>query len=235
MKFGGRRAALLAGALYLTGCSIERTGPTQHESQTVDRDSSELVRVNLDMGAGTLRIAGGTDKLAAADFHYNVPSWKPEVRYSSTGSQGTLTIGQPGHGSSSRGHTENEWDVRLNQEVPLEVEAHLGAGEAHLELGALTLRKVDVEMGAGQLDLDLRGTPTASYEVRVQGGVGEATIRVPSSVGVDANVTGGLGEVSATGLHHEGSRYFNDALAGSKVAIHLDVQGGVGSIRLIGY
>jgi hypothetical protein len=230
-----RRAFLLCGVVCLTGCGIERTGPSQRDSQTIERDDSQSVHVNLDMGAGTLRVAGGTGKLATAEFNYNVASWKPEVRYSSVAGHGSLTIGQPGHGSSSRGNVVNDWDLSLNQDVPLEMEVHLGAGEAHLNLGALTLRKVEVEMGAGELDLDLRGTPKASYDVRVQGGVGEATIRLPSSVGVEAKAMGGIGEVEASGLHHEGGRYFNDALASSTVTIHLDVQGGVGSIKLISY
>jgi hypothetical protein len=229
----GRWAVLLTGTLGLTGCVIERPGPMQHDSQSIDRDNSESVRVNLDMGAGTLRVAGGTDKLAAAVFDYNVPSWKPEVHYSSAAGHGSLTVKQGGHVTSGLGDAHYEWDLRLNREVPLEIEAHLGAGEAHLDLGDLTLRSVDVGMGAGQLNLDLRGTPKKSYEVRVEGGVGEAIVRLPSSVGVEAEVMGGIGEVSAPGLHRDGKRYFNDAVSSSKVVIHLDIQGGVGSIRLI--
>jgi hypothetical protein len=229
----GRWALLLAGALCLTGCVIERPGPMQHDSQSIDRGGSESVRVSLDMGAGTLRVAGGTDKLAAAVFDYNVPSWKPEVHYSSAAGHGSLTIKQSGHVASGIGNANNDWNIRLNSQVPLEVEAHLGAGEAHLDLSALTLRSVDVQMGAGQLNLDLRGTPKASYQVRVEGGVGEAIVRLPSGVGVEAEVMGGIGEVSAPGLHRDGNRYFNDAVTSSKVVIHLDIQGGVGSIRLI--
>jgi hypothetical protein len=227
-----RRLLLLTGALCLTGCVIERPGPTQHDSQTIDRDNSELVRVNLDMGAGTLRVAGGTEKLAAADFQYNVASWKPEVRYSTAAGQGSLSIRQPGH-SGAVGNTKYEWDLRLNDGVPLEIEAHLGAGEAHLDLGDLTLRGLQVQMGAGELNLDLRGSPKKSYEVRVQGGVGEATIRLPSTVGVEAEAMGGIGEVTAPGLHRDGNRYFNDASSSSNVTIHLDIQGGVGAIHLI--
>ncbi len=226
-------ALLCVGVLCLTGCTFEHAGPTQHDSQSIDRDSSELVRVNLNMGAGTLRVSGGTGKLASADFDYNIPSWKPEMRYSSAAGRGSLTIRQPEHGSSSIGNTKYEWDVRLNQEVPLEMEVHVGAGEARLDLGSLTLRDLDVQMGAGELNLDLRGTPKQSYEVRIQGGVGEATIRLPSTVGVEAQAQGGIGQVEASGLHKEGNRYFNDALANAKVTIHLNVQGGVGSIKLI--
>jgi hypothetical protein len=219
-------------ALFMASCSFQQAGPEQHDSQTVDRDSSESVKVNLDLGGGELKVAGGTDRLAAADFRYGASASKPEVHYSSAAGHGSLAIKQPGNSSTLTNSTK-AWDLRLNQEVPLEIEVHLGAGEARLNLGSLSLRRVDVEMGAGELDLDLRGTPTKSYDARVQGGAGEATIHLPSTVGVDAQVTGGIGEISASGFRKDGSRYMNDSLGKSPVTIHLNVEGGVGEIRLI--
>jgi hypothetical protein len=226
-----KAAFLLTGALCLTGCGFQDE-PKQHESQTVDRDNSELVRVKLDMGAGDLKVAGGADKLAAAEFRYGTAAAKPEVHYSSAAGRGTLTITQPGS-SSTLTHTTKEWDIHLNNEVPMELKVNLGGGEARLNLGSLTLRDLEVQVGAGELDLDLRGAPKKGYEVRIQGGAGEATIRLPSSVGVEAKVQGGIGEVNSSGLHQDSSRYFNDALSKSNVTIHLDVQGGVGEIRLV--
>lgn len=220
-------------AACLGGCVIERPGPTQHDFQTVERDSSELVRVNLIMGAGNLRVDSGTDKLAAADFTYNLASWKPEMRYTSAAGRGSLTIRQSESHQPHLGKNQYEWDLRLNREVPLDLTVHFGAGEAHLNVGDLTLRSVDVEMGVGRLDLDLDGRPKQSYNVNVSGGVGEATIHLPAGVGVDAEATGGIGSIQASGLRKRGDRYFNDAYPDSKVTIHLTVHGGVGSIRLI--
>jgi hypothetical protein len=221
----------LAG-MCLIGCDFRPAGPDQHDTQSVERDNSELVKVSLDLGAGTLRVAGGTDKLAAADFRYGANASKPEVHYSSAAGRGALTITQPGS-SSSLTHTSKEWDLHLNNGVPMELQINLGGGEARLDLGSLTLRDLEVQVGAGELNLDLRGTPKKSYEVRIQGGAGEATLRLPSSVGVEAKVQGGIGEVNASGFHQDSSRYFNDALGKSNVTIHLDVQGGVGEIKLI--
>lgn len=229
----GRWVPLLAGAVCLAGCVMETTGPVQHEFRTIDRDHSEQVRVNLNMGAGKLRVDSGTDKLAAADFTYNVASWKPQVRYDSGAGRGTLTISQPEGVHSGFGKHEYEWDLRLNRDVPVELTVHFGAGEAHLNVGDLALRNVEVEMGVGKLDLDLHGRPKQSYDVRVNGGVGEATVHLPSGVGVEAEATGGIGNIQVEGLHKEGDRYYNDAHAESKVNIHVSVHGGVGSIRLI--
>ncbi|MBZ5574941.1 MAG: toast rack family protein [Acidobacteriia bacterium] len=229
----GRSVLPLAGLLCLAGCVVETAGPAQHEYRTIDRDKAELVRVDLNMGAGNLRVDSGTDKLVAADFTYNVASWKPEMRYSNAAGRGTLSIAQPERGHTHFGRTDYEWDLRLNREVPIEFTARFGAGEAHLDLGGLILRTVEVDMGVGHLDLDLHGQPKESYDVRIRGGVGEATVRVPSNIGVEAEAHGGIGEIKASGMRRDGNRYYNDAYGDSKVTIHLDVQGGVGSIRLI--
>ena len=229
----GGRMVLPALSVFAAGCVVQRAGPPQHDFQAIERDDAELVRVDLKMGAGTLRIDTGTDKLAAADFTYNVAGMKPDVRYSKAAGRGTLAITQPEQHGPHFGKTEYEWDLRFNRDVPLDINAQFGAGQAHLDLGGLTLRDVEVEMGVGQLDLDLRGSPKQSYDVRIRGGVGEAVVHLPSSAGVEAEASGGIGSIEASGLHHERNRYYNDAWEDSKVKIHLNVQGGVGSIRLL--
>ncbi|HEV3330907.1 MAG TPA: toast rack family protein [Bryobacteraceae bacterium] len=227
------RWVLLAGVVSLAGCEIQAPGPVRRESQYIDRDDSTRVRVDLEMGAGNLRVRSGAGKLLRADFIYNVPSWRPEVRYTTAAGHGNLSVRQPGSGHPNLGHTEYEWDLELSREVPLDMRVHFGAGEARLNLADLSLRDVDVEMGVGELDLDLRGDPQHSYDVRIRGGVGEATVRLPSDVGISADVQGGIGEIHAPGFHREGRRYFNDAYSRAKTTIHLDVRGGVGEIRLL--
>jgi hypothetical protein len=221
--------------LLLSGCEFSSvpTGPTQHESKSVDLEKIEMARVDLRMGAGNLNIRGGSPKLAEADFTYNVPSWKPEFRYTNTGVRGELTIEQPSSGHVNGGSKEYTWDIRLNDQVPMDITAHFGAGESNMNLGSMTLRSVDIEMGVGELKLDLRGAPSRSYDVRIRGGVGEATVHLPKEVGIEADAKGGIGGVNVTGLHKENDRYVNDSAATAKTKIHLDIRGGVGNINLI--
>jgi len=214
----------------MTGCDVvDHTGPTEHDFRVVERDSSETLRVHLKMGAGNLRIGSGTEKLLRADFDYNVPAWKPEVQYNS----GVLRISQPEGSGKHFGNSKYEWDLRLNREVALDLDVNFGAGEARLDLGSLSLRRVDVHMGVGTIQMDLRGNPKRSYDVSINGGVGEATVRVPSDVGVYAVAQGGIGDISAHGLRQDGSKYYNDAYQKSPVTIKLDIHGGIGSIKLI--
>lgn len=228
-NFAGLLAVTL---LMLTGCETARTGPTQHESAHFDLDKSELTRVELRMGAGELNISGGSPKLADADFTFNVPAWKPNVEYHSTGVRGDLVISQP-NGAGGFGDTEYRWDVKLNDGVLMDVVAKLGAGEARMDLGSMNLRNVELNIGAGEVKMDLRGNPQRSYDVRIQGGVGEATVYLPRSVAIDATAQGGIGEIKVSGLEQRNGRWINASQEGSPVKIHVDVKGGVGQINLI--
>ena len=148
----------------LTACMNVSSGPEQHDTRTIERDNSELVHVNLDLGAGSMKVAGGSDKLVDADFRYGANASKPDVHYDSAAGRGSLTIKQTGS-SSALTQTKKEWDLRLNNAVPMEIEVNLGGREAHLNLGTLNLRDLNIQIGAGELDLDLRGAPKKSYEV----------------------------------------------------------------------
>lgn len=227
------RALLAAAAIALGGCvDFEATGPERHESQSIDLDKAEMARVELKMGAGELTVDSGSPKLMDADFAYNIPSWKPIVNYSSTGFRGNLTIQQPS-GSHGGSHADYKWNVRLNNTIPMDVEAELGAGEARLNLGDLNLRSVRVNMGVGEVRLDLRGKPARDYSVEINGGVGQATVYLPADTGVIANAAGGIGNISVSGLEKRNGHWINPAHENAPVTIHVDVHGGVGEIRLV--
>jgi hypothetical protein len=229
-----RNLGLALGVLYLSGCVVTTNarGPLQYESRAVDRDASERVRVSLNMGAGDLKVSSGTQKLLQAYFNYNVPDLKPDVRYSTAGGVGDLTVEQPSK-HTHIGNMKYEWDLRLSDHVPLDIHVNFGAGQAQVDLGSLDLRGVEIDMGVGQLQMDLRGNPKHDYNVRISGGVGEATVRLPENVGIDARASGGIGDISVRGLRKQGDRWLNEAYNAPGVKIHVDVQGGIGSIRLI--
>jgi hypothetical protein len=205
----------------------------RHESREFDREGVERLRVELHMGAGELTVRGGAEKLARTDFTYNVDAWKPDVRYHGTAGSGELTIEQPGKNHSSIGDTTYRWNLQLANDVPVDLIANFGAGESNMDLGSLDLRRVDVQMGVGELRMDLRGKPKHDYDVRIRGGVGQATVQLPRDVGIYASGRGGIGEIHTEGLRRQGDHWVNDAYDDAKVRIHVDVEGGIGEIRLI--
>ena len=199
----------------------------------MDLENAQSVVAHLRMGAGELNLTGGADALLEADFDYNVADWEPEVSYDVSGDTGELTVEQ-GSGEDGRfgGEARNEWNLRFNDEVPTDLRVEMGAGESALDLDSLTLTGLDLEMGAGKTTMDLTGDYGQDLDASIEGGVGEATVMLPSEVGVRVRAEVGLGKINAEGLQREGDSYVNDAYGDSDVSLEVDVQGGVGAIKL---
>jgi hypothetical protein len=221
-------------AAILCGCAWDRvpTGETMHESKSVELSKSESARVDLKMGTGEMTITGGSPKLLDADFIYNVPAWKPSIETSSTSFRTDVKIEQPG-GTNTVGNAENKWDLRLNDDTPLDIVARLGVGETHMNLGTLRVRSLRVTMGVGSLQVDLKGKLKNNCDVEIHGGVGEAVVLLPKTASISATATGGIGEITAEGLERREGRWFNPARDPAAPSIHIEIAGGVGNIRLV--
>lgn len=230
-----KACAAVAFAALLTACELGSTEKreTRHETRSVELDTSESARVRIRMGAGELLVVSGTPKLLEAEFAYNIPDWRPAVEYRAGPDGGELTISQPDNSSMTLGGSVYIWKLNLNGELPLEIDADMGAGDATLQLGRTNLRRVNLDMGVGEVKMDLRGEPKRSYEVRVRGGVGEATVYLPKDVAISATAAGGIGSIKTTGLEKRDGVWINPDRVGAPVTVSVDVTGGVGEIRLI--
>ncbi len=221
--------ALLAPACYV---STDGSGIVERDSRTVDLKGAKSVQVQIEMGAGELVMRGGAAQLMDADFRYRVRDGQPEVQYDVSGSRGTLTVRQPSHHTIGN-NDKNQWELRLNEDVPMDIRVKMGAGEGRLDLGNTALHSLDVEIGAGEMKVDLTGHPHGDMDVRVHGGVGEATIRLPRRARLDVEAHGGIGEISARGLTKRGDRWVNEPSGETDATIHVSVNGGIGQINLI--
>lgn len=226
---------VLASALSITGCVVnnnEPVGETVTESKTVQLGGTKSVQAHIKMGAGELKVEGGGSDLMNADFTYNIPRWKPEVQYDASGSVGQLTIQQPPGSQGHGGHTRYEWDLRFNNQVPMEMTVDQGAGSTNLDLAGLSLSNLKVNIGAGETTINLDGKWRNDLAASIHGGVGQATLKLPSDVGVHVIAHGGLGAINASGFSKDGDAYVNDAYGKSPVTLRIEVEGGVGEINL---
>jgi hypothetical protein len=220
------------------GCGLLSTtsvGDLRSETKTVDLGSANTARVQIDFVAGNLNVEGGANSLVDATFHYNVDDWKPEVKYSVDGSQGELVISQPGADNKLPVGKEviNDWTIRLNEAVPLDLEIRIGAGTNKLNLGTLDLASLQVTVAAGATSLDLSGNWDHDVTASVTGGLGDLSIKLPGEVGVRVNVDKDLASLTATGLTKDGDSYINQAFGTAPHTLTLDIQAGVGAIEMV--
>ncbi len=230
----GKSAALMAGSLLLAGC-ISPPALVQHdETRSVPLGKAEMVRATIDMKAGELRIQGGAAQLMEGHFVYQGDTARPEIRYSDSSFRGILTMRQGGATFSlgSGGESHHIWDLRLNNDRPLDLEANLGAGRSTLDLRGMYLRGLDLQIGAGQLELNLAGQWRRGFEANIRGGVGQVDVTLPRTAAVEAVAQGGIGNISAPGFDRSGNSYTYVPEPHSPVTIRLDIRGGIGQIRL---
>jgi hypothetical protein len=231
MVFG--LALVLLGALLLTGCDARaRVGELRTESQTVELGDAESVRVEINFGAGNLEVTGGAEKLLEADFTYNVAKLKPVVEYV----DGTLVVRQPETNGlpGLRNITDfrNEWGLRLNDQVPMNLSVDMGAGVSNLRLDGLSLNRLDVNVGAGESTVDLSGDWARDLAVNIDGGAGDIIVQLPKDVGVRVEVDRGASMVEAPGLTKDGNVYTNAAFGVSDVTLQIDLKSGIGRVNL---
>jgi hypothetical protein len=205
-----------------------------HDTQAVELQGATSADMDFEISAGQLTLAGGSSHLMDADFRYVQNQGKPNVDYSVSGGRGELRVTQ----DDSRWHThfgneDNEWSLRVANDIPLDLHVQMGAGQSNLRLNGVEVKNLDVHMGAGQLDLDLTGPRKTSVDGTIEGGVGQATIHLPKDIGVHVDATGGIGSVDARGLQRDGSSYVNESYGKTPTNIELTIHGGVGSIRLV--
>ena len=258
-KQGFRFAVLAAIAIALfaaTGCDEgARIGDLQTKSETIELGDADSVTVEIEMGAGELDVSGGTGELLEATFTYNVDELDPKATYSDD----RLLVQ---HGDAKGGigtfldldDFRNEWDLRFNEDVPMEMSIDLGAGRTNLTLGSLALSSLDINAGAGDVDLDLSGSQSlnqldydmgtgkvtldltgdwqSDLDAAIRGGVGDLTLKLPSDVGVHIEVDTGIGSIDTSGLSKDGDTYINDVYGESDVTLRINIDGGVGKIDL---
>ncbi|GEM_PF-261820 len=211
--------------------SVGPSGPMKHSRKTIETLGAKAVRMSVKMPAGDLHMDGGADQLLDADFSYGSSWLAPAVEYTVSDGVGKLDVTQES-GAQFMTKSDNTWNVKVNDSIPLDLEVDLGAGRGEFRFAKVNLTRLELNIGAGEADVDLSGERAKDLEAEIQGGVGEATVRLPKNVGVVATVHGGLGSIDTHGLHKENDQYVNDAYGKSPTTIHLTVQGGIGSIKL---
>ena len=231
-------ALAVTSLLLLSACDIDShdpTGPTVDLPVSVDGGTADRANVELDMRAGEMNVSGGAKKLMEGSVEYNVSHWKPQITANQNGFHSTVTIRQPEGGSANWGNkVKNTWDLQLSNKTLLDLTVNCGAGSATLNLGDVLMRSLNVKIGVGEVKVDLTGKPLHDYEVNIHGGIGQATVHLPEGVGIYATAHGGIGDINVTGLQKDGDHWENDLYQKAKVNVRIEVEGGIGEIRLIG-
>jgi hypothetical protein len=209
-------------------------GRIRETSQVLSLEGAEAVEAEILMGAGELKLEGGADQLLEGEFRASDQDLLPEISYRVRGNaEGILRIEQDERtGRRLYDSYYNEWTIRLNSEIPLDLSLTMGAGDCSLDLEELNLQSFSLKMGAGEATLDLGSPPSQDVVLDIQGGVGQLTVILPPNTNIEADVSGGLGEINLSGLVGQNGSYQSE-YQGSGPVIRLQVEAGIGQLNLL--
>jgi hypothetical protein len=244
-----RVAAILTLAALTTSCGVGSSSATV-DSRSVRADSARSVQIDLAMQPGNLSVQGGATHLLDARFNYSPAAWRPTISYAVSNRRGKLVVSQQRIGSVTRGR--NTWDVRLSNQMPVDLDVTSGPGNATLWLRALTLKSVSLTAGAGNITIDA-GSPALrilrlsagpgnltvnldaawnhSVNATINGAVGNTTLRLPARVGVRVTLQGEA-SVQALDLSRQNGAYVNAAYGHSPVTVQVSLSVGLGNVVL---
>jgi hypothetical protein len=228
--------AAALGFVALAGCNVPppgSLGEDRRESVVIEKaraEGAERITAEIHFAAGELSLAGGAREFLEADFLYNAPALKPQVRFEETGFRRRLSISHA-NPPPAAGNVRNRWQIRLGGGVPLDLVIRCGAGENQLDFREVPLRSLEINLGVGEVKADLRLKLDHDVEAKIQGGIGRAEVLVPAE-GVDATAKGGIGQIHVIGLEKDGGRWKSAKSGGRAGRLKLDVQGGIGEILI---
>jgi len=184
-------------------------------TEVIDAEDADSVTAEIVMGAGKLVVQSGTESLMEGEFLYS-----------------SLVEQDDGPNFRVQTNYKNEWELVFNEEIPLNLDITLGAGESIFDLADLNLGSFTLKMGAGSSYLDLSGTLDQDISVSIQGGVGELTVLLPLDTNINAEVTGGLGEINIKGLVQDGEMFVSK-YSGSGPVVNITIEAGIGQLNLL--
>ncbi len=124
-----------------------------------------------------------------------------------------------------------DWDFRLAQGIPLDLELETGANESRLTLTELAVRDLRLKTGASSTQIDLPAR-VAYTRVSVDCGAASVRLRVPAGVAALIRVTAAIAGVHVDTLRFPrvGDFYRSSDWDSAASKVEITVETGVGSI-----
>lgn len=223
-------ALLLAGAWILAGSFLR--GNVETENASIDLQGATSASLKMDHGAGELKIHGGA---SANEIAHGVFTRGLDQKATRNGDRLEVRMRPakdfldfPFFGP----HSQIDWDVALNPNVPIALNLNLGANKSTLDLRDLNITSLDLDTGASETRLTLpsKGRFTADLDL----GAASLEITVPEglSARINASVAAGEIRVDEARFPRNGKYYQSPDYETAANAVDMKIDAGAASVKV---
>lgn len=227
--------AVFAGGFWLAGVRIQGGGqmlPSQDVRQALGGAKSAEVLLSPAAGQLDLSAAPGSPDL----IHGRVPA-EPgasvRVNASTSGTVARVELRDTGGVAFPFIVSSNRapWSLAIIDQVPVDLQVTMGAGQVTLDLSSLQLTHLQVDMAVGQTMVKLPAS--GRFSGKVSSAIGQLVIQVPAGMGLRLHVSSGIATASIPPTYrHDGDEYTSPSFGTSQNTVDLDVSQAIGSIEV---
>ncbi|MEO8287433.1 MAG: DUF5668 domain-containing protein [Chloroflexota bacterium] len=188
-------------AFVLSNGGFQANGDIVSANINVPLSGAKSADATVNAGIGNLTLNANTDSesLATGTLEYYQDRGAPIQEVGGNADRATLTLRQRDTnfnlGSIFGSFRSPEWNIHLNPNIPLTLNADLGTGNSTLDLSGLKITNVDVNSGTGNTTVMFpanAGHITGS----IDGGVGNLNIKIPDGLETRIDISTGLGNTN---------------------------------------
>lgn len=210
------------------------------ETVTASQELTDVdeARVTLRFAGGKLTVSPGDAlNLVEAQMDYRADTSRPRLTYSEEDGFGRAVLRRTGstHAGPGMGNT---WDVRLTDQIPLELRLVAEGSNCNLDLSGLQITDVEVTAGASNVVVRF-GRGDMDAHVRIDAGVSLVRLEVPKQYGLRMLLNCGLCfKYLPDGMKKRaggGGAYYSKNYDTAPYKMDLDVEGGVSKISIEHY
>jgi len=159
-------------ALVFFFASFALAGRIEHETRQIDIEGANNLDVELEFGAGELRISpADMSQAATLDIRYDTRQVEYDVDYKVSKGIGHLYIKSEHRKHCDIDTDKNKLDLVLSTRYPTSLKMDIGACDAEIDLGGIPLERLEIDVGAASGDIDFsKPNPRRLSEINIDAG-----------------------------------------------------------------
>lgn len=217
---------LVLGVWFLIGAFVG--GGRQMEELVVPLNGAEQAQVQIKFGAGELATH------MAAPGNLVDGTFSGGVKHRMSG-PGRIELVQDLDGGLPWFDRDSRWDVGLPADVPLQPRLETGACRESIDLGDLRVTRLELHTGASETRIRLPRA-AGSTSVKAEAGAAALTIEVPAGVAarIHSRMALGSSQIDPARFPRFGDDYQSPDYGTAANRVDIDVQGGIGQLKVVG-